>query len=427
MRQPLTGTDFHQCVVHDLIRRRGGAGNWGQVRVRLATPLADPAPLARAWRRLGEQVWTLGAEVRSTLRGAHWSVRGPARLELETGSGLAALAGAHLRDRLDDRRVRFRLGCAASASDPGLVLTWDHRLCDARGALGLLAALPRLAAGGKLGERWWRPDYRTGGAVPASTVARLRLARGAVELMRPHRLARIWKPHRNPANPAAPLIHASLALGPEATERADRRSRAASGRFGETCFLLACVAAALEESGGSGGDPLFPFAMDQRPPRGGPLAANLHAFAMVRLTEGLARRDLGTAARHLADGYRAWLAAEGEAKMTAVMDFAPLVGLRLSRLQIGNFRAGLFASCLTANVGAVGLPDEFFGATVVGAEFVAAVPGSPGLGILFHRDRRGLCCDVIAAGRLARTMPPAALAERIRHQLVERPFPGAPA
>jgi hypothetical protein len=175
-----------------------------------------------------------------------------------------------------------------------------------------------------------------------------------------------------------------------------------------------------------GGDPLFPFAMDLRPPQGGPLVANRHAFAMLRLPEGLARRDLGAAARHLNDSYRAWIAAEGEAKMTAVMDFAPLAGLRLSRSQIGNFRSGLFASCLTANVGVVNLPGEFFGAAVVGAEFVAAVPGSPGLGILFHRDRRGLCLAVIMAGRLGRTMPPAALAERIRYQLVERTFPGAP-
>lgn len=425
MRLRLSGTDYFHQVLHRVIVDHGGAGNLGQIRIRLSTS-PDAGLLARAWRSAGEQAWTLGAHLRASLRGPHWIVRGPARLELEHGGSLDRLAVEHLRDGLPERGPRARLGCSMG-SQPGIVLTWDHRLSDARGAMGLVSSLPSLADGGRLRDAWWRPGHRDMPGMPATAAARGLLARGAIDHLRPHRLARLWRPAAPPANPAAPLAHVSMVLDTVETARVTGRQLAASGRMSETPFLLACLAAGLEDLGGIGGDVLFPLAVDCRPRLGAPIIANCHSFIFLRVPAGLASRDLGEASRFLKDAYRAWVAADMTTKMSASLGFFPYIGVRMARAQLGYFKAGVAASCLVANTGPTVLPDSLFGIDVLGVDHVAAVPGMPGLAALFHRDRRGLGVDLIAAGDAARAVPPPALAQRLRHHLLERAFAGAPA
>src|SRR4051812_26044363 len=86
MRLPLSGIDFFHHVIHRMIRRHGGAGNHGQLRLRLASP-PDAARVDAAWRRAGTCAWTIGARLRTSLRGPQWIVREPARLALEVGDG----------------------------------------------------------------------------------------------------------------------------------------------------------------------------------------------------------------------------------------------------------------------------------------------------------------------------------------------------
>lgn len=424
MRLPLSGIDWFHHLVHRMVTDHGGGGNLGQACVRLSRP-ADAAALARAWSRVGHDAWTAGARLRTGLRGPAWIVRGPARLQLERGGSVRSVADAHLREGLPEDGPRLRLASAEQADDAGLVLTWDHRLCDARGVFALLAALPGLADGGRLRDRWWQPRHRQGVALPATAAERGRLARGSIETLKPHRLARLWRPRAEPGNAASPLARVSLVLGTEETAAADRRQATLTGRFGETAWLLACLAAALEDVGGIGGDLLFPFAVDARPRSGGPILANCHSFIFLRVPEGLASRDLAAAAKHLKDAHKAWVGADMTLKMSSAMSFFQLFGERVARMQISNFRAGVAASCCVANAGVTTLPESLFGARVLGIDHAATVPGMPGIGALFHRDARGLGCDLMAAGAVARSVPPERVAERLRWHLVERPLGAA--
>ncbi|MBA2481378.1 MAG: hypothetical protein H0V44_12010 [Planctomycetes bacterium] len=422
MRVRLSGADYFHHLLHRINQDHGGSGNCGQLRLRLERPLADPRGLEAAWHAAGQQAWTLGATYRSSLRGPYWRVRGPADLRLDISDATTdALGDAHLRAGLSDVGSRMRLAYAA-ATQPGVVLTWDHRLSDARGVIALLDALPRLAAGGRLGDRWWSPGHREPAGQPATLAARGVHARGSVEHIRGHRLVRLWRPGVPADNPAAPLRRASMVMDPA---RVESRQRAATGRLSETPFLLAAVAAALEDIGGIGGDLLFPLAVDGRPRTGGAMLANQHSFLFLRVPEGLATRDLVLAARHLKDAHRQWVAADVTTKMSAALSFFPIVGERLARAELGNRGGGLAASCLVANTGAIALPETWFGSRVAGVDLVASVPGRPGLAVLFHRDRRGLVCDVIAAGAVPRLIPPEKLAQCIAFQLTGRVLPQA--
>jgi hypothetical protein len=361
-------------------------------------------------------------------------MHGPADCSVAVGGALTPLAEAGLRRGLDgDRGEWMRLACATATAEPGLVLTWNHRLCDARGAMGVIAALSEISADGSPRERWWRSDYRAAGPLPTSAAARGQLARGTLALLDP--LCR--GPWLRPAvdssrgkNPAAPIRRYGMILDAEVTARFDARQRAATGRFGETPFVLAAVAAALEAAYGIGADLLFPLAVDTRAEHADGerrLLSNCHGFMLLRLAAGLASRDLGEAGRALKEGHRRWLAADGFTKMSASLSWFPLLGYRLARAELGFHRAGIAASCLVANTGRTLVPERLFGAGVLGVDHAASLPGTPGLGVLVHRDRRGLGLDVIATGAVARRLPPERFAALIAEQLLERPFAGAPA
>ena len=425
MRIPCSGVDYFHHVLHRMIQDHGGPGNHGQVRLELDCAL-DDARLDSAWRSLGRQAWILAAQLRLGLRGAWWQVRGPAQLELERGEDLAQLAQEQLRGGLPEAGPRLRLGYArASAAGPaGVVLTWDHRLCDARAALGVLSRLSQLADGQSLRDPWWRPGQRHIAGLPPTRAAQGALARQSVQHLKPHRYATLWRPQVPAGNPAAPVEVLQLAFSAAETASVDQRQVTASGRFSETPFLLAALSASLEEVGGVHGDVLFPVAIDARPRQGGPLLANCHSFLFLRLQAGVATRDLTVAARALKEAHRYWVAQEMSLKMAAAMEFFPLVGERIARAQLGYFRAGVAASCLVANTGQSSAPSELFGAQVTGIRHAATVPGMPGLAALFHRQGRRLCCDLIAAGAVRQALPLARLRERLRYQLLERPLQG---
>jgi hypothetical protein len=427
--QSLGPADVFAAILDRLIRREGGAGNFGQLRVRLHGPL-DAAALDAAWRRLGEEAWPLGARLSRGLRGLRLAVPGPVPLRLERGGDLAATAATHLRHGTG--RALARLALIDHPEAPALVFTWHHGLCDARAALGLLAALPALAGGGRLGERWWEDGYRSVPGLPATARARGQQAQEALALLRPHRLVRLCRPLqrrgrlRSPANPAAPVLTHHLALGAEATAAMQARQRQASGRMAETPFLMACVAAALEAACGVGGDVLLPLAVDLREPGQARLLANCHGYCFLRVPAGLATADLAAASQHLKQAHRDWTAADGLLKLSSSMSWFRFVPQRLAQAQLGNHGPGVWASCVVANSGASQLPEPYFGARVLGIDHAAVIPGTPGLGALFHRDARGLVVDTLASGRVARVLPPARFAELIRWQLLERPL-AAPA
>ena len=430
MRQRLSASDVFHRVVDQLVRRDGGAGNIGQLRLRLRLPLGDAAvaDLARAWTAAGAEAWILGARTGAGLRGAFWRVGGPARLRLETpGAALGAVADAHLTSGLDATRGELvRLGYADDLDDPGVVLTWNHQCADARGMQGLLAALPRLARGERLGQRWWEGAYRRDAEVPSDPATRGRSARAVVDMLRPLRKRTMLRATGAQRNAALPLRCARVALGDVDTTLCDARQRAATGRFSENPFLLACVAAALEATCGVGGDLLFPFAVDQRQLPDERLLANCHGFLMLGLAAGLATSDLGEAGRALKLAQRTWVGNGSTVKLLSAISWFPWTGGWFPRFQLGFARSGLAASCLVSNAGRTLLPERWFGGEVQGVDHAVALPGNPGLAVLFHRDARGLGYDVVVSGRLGERLPPERFAQALRHQLLTRPFPGAP-
>ena len=167
---------------------------------------------------------------------------------------------------------------------------------------------------------------------------------------------------------------------------------------------------------------VFPLAVDERAPGSSRCLANAHGFLFLSVDADLARRDLAAAARHLRDAHRAWVAAEGNRKLLAALSWLPLVGSRMARFQLGFGKPGLHASACVANTGMTMLGETWFGARVRGVDHTIAVPGHPGVAVLFHRDARGLGFDTMLTGALARRLPPEILAERIRFHLCERPL-----
>lgn len=405
MRQRLSASDAFHHVVDGVIRRSGGPGNLGQLRIHLDSGY-DRVAIAVAWAALGRELRLARAPVR------RWCFQVPRSAVLAAVDDIRSLAAAGQADLraglASDEHLRLRL-----AAD-GVVVTWRHTVADARGIQGLLAALPH-----GVREPWRDPGYRADAELPPTAALRGQAARGAVALLKPLRLRPLLRLAGMRGNHGAPLVCVHLALG-AATTTVDERVRASVGRFGETAFLLAAVAGALAERGD--GQIVFPLAADTRRPGESRLLANAHSFLFLAVDAGLARSDLSATARHLRDAHKAWIAADGSTKLLASLSWLPLLGERIARYQLGFGRPGLLASACVANSGRALLGETWFGASVRGIDHVAAVPGHPGLAVLFHRDGRGLCVDVVVAGRLARRCPAAHLAERIRWHLVERPL-----
>lgn len=406
---------FHALVDHG-IRQAGGPGALGQLVLRCAPP-PDAQMLTAALARLGADAWILGARCRWTWRGVRWQVRGPATIPIETGDDLDHLSQIHLHRALP-AGCALRIGHAPG----GLALTWDHRLLDARAAMGILEALPALAAGARLTDTWWADGYREHPELPPTAAARGKLARGLLPLIRAARLATLWRPTHGPAaGPAAgPLLIHDLRLDAAETAALDARIRTAAGRFGETAFLLAALAAALEQVGGQRGDLLFPLAVDARTPGSTRRLANCHGFSLLLLPRGLATTDLTAATGALKAAQRAWLAADGIRAMTSSLTFFPLLGRRMARAQLGNFKPGLSASCLIANTAMARLPTQWFGTTLLGIDHRVSLPHAPGLAVIFSRDARGAGATIIATEAVAADIAPATLAHALRHQLLER-------
>jgi hypothetical protein len=419
MRQPLGPADIFADLLDGIIRHEGGSGNLGQLRIRLDGTV-DGDALAYAWSALGREAWTLGARFRRGLRGAMLHTSGPVTLGLEHAPRLDDIATMHLRTGTGATMVRLAL------APDGAVLTWDHRLCDARAAAGILAALPTLATGKHLGERWWSPDYRWVPGVPRTARLRGPLAQQAMPLLKPHRLVRLWRPlaprQRSPANPAVPVATHTTTLGLLGTADYAARQRKTTGRMAETPFLLACVAAALEAARGVDGDVLMPLTVDLREGGEKRLLANCHGYCFLRVPAGLASTDLVAAANHLKQAHREWVGADGLVKLSASMSWFGHVPRRIAVGELGNHHAGVWASCVVANAGATPLGETWFGARVLGVDHAACIPGSPGIGVLFHRDARGLGFATIATGRVIETIPPQHFADLLRWQLMERPL-----
>lgn len=419
MRQALGPADIFADLLDGIIRHEGGSGNIGQLKVRLDGTV-DVTALARGWRALGQQAWTLGACFRRGLRGATLHTAGPVDLDVEHATRIDDIATTHLAQGTGALAMRLAL------AEDGVVLTWDHRLCDARGAGGILAALSTLADGKRLEEAWWTPDYRWVPGVPRAARLRGPLAQQAMPLLIPHRLVQLWRPlaqrQRSPANRAAPLVTHTTTLGVLGTADYASRQRQATGRMAETPFLLACVAAALETARGIDGDVLMPLTVDLREGGEKRLLANCHGYCFLRLPAGLATKDLVAAANHLKQAHREWVAADGLVKLSASMSWFGHLPRRLARAQLGNHRAGVWASCVVANAGATPLGETWFGARVLGVDHAACIPGTPGIGVLFHRDARGLGFSTLAAGRVIGEIPPQRFADLLRWQLMERPL-----
>ena len=418
----LSASDIFHRSLDRQIRRDGGPGNLGQLHVR-GDRAVEIVALRAAWQAAVAEAPILAARIVGGLRGPHWQV--PARAEIEVQIVSAPLAELAQRELRAGSSGLIRLAVSTHERSPGVVLTWNHQLCDARGAQGLLAALPRLALGGRLGESWSEPAYRHDLELPRTVAARGRMAQAAMRLLRPLGRHAPLRPGGRTRNAAAPVRVHHQVIEPAITARIDARAQAAVGRFGETPFLLAAVAGALT-SGGDSGDLLFPLAVDLRRPGETHLFANRHGFLMLPLSGALARQDLAAAARAMKAAHRTWLAADGITKLLAAISWFPYAGEWFTRYQLGGGRAGLAASCLVANTGKTLLSGSWFGAEVLGLDHVAVPPGQPGVAVLFHRDGRGLCLDVVVTGALGRRLPPARLAESVVQQLVERPFEGAP-
>lgn len=422
MRIPLSASDVFHRSLDQQIRRDGGPGNLGQLCLRTDRPVQIEA-LRAAWRTLAAQAPILGARIAGGVRGPRWLV--PASIDLDLHCAGAPLDEVAQRELRAGAEELIRLAASTHAGSPGVVLTWNHQLCDVRGVQGIIVALPRLARGEALGEAWSAPDYRHDVEVPRVPAQRGRLAQGAMRLLRVLGRRDLARPAGRTRNAAAPVRVHHRVLGHTLTAQVDARAKAVVGRFGETPFLIAAVAGALAAAGVEG-DMLFPLAVDLRRPGETRLFANRHGFLMLPLAGAVVRQDLGAAALAVKAAHRDWLAADGVTKLLAAISWFPYAGPWFSRYQLGGGRSGLAASCLAANSGRSPLAGDWFGAVITGIDHVAVPPGQPGVAVLFHRDERGLCLDVVVTGALGRRLPPERLADAVVHQLVERPCAAAP-
>ena len=418
---PASGADVFHHLVDRGIRRTGGPGSHGQLIIR-SNPVPEIQTLACALRRLGRQAPLLRARWIGDLRGPRWRFAHPAptlrtELRVECGSDLDVLAAQHLqRGFIDDWLIRF------GHAPEGIVVTWDHRLIDARGVMGLIDFLPRLAAGERLNEAWWQVGYRDPSDLPPTYAGRGRLARSLLPLIRQQRLAHIWRPiSTEPVHRTSPgcYVVVDLALGAETTVL-DARIRATTGRFGETAFLLAALAGALETCGGMAGDLLFPLAVDIRAAGQARLMSNHHGFSMLLVPKGSATESLGEAAQHIKAAQRTWLAGDGVRAMAASLSYFHYLGARRGQFEIGNRRSGVWASCLVANTGQARMSANWFGGAITAIDHRITVPDQPGLAAIFSRDARGAGVTLIATTAVAQSLDLSAVMEALRYQLIER-------
>ena len=424
---PASGADVFHHLVDRGIRRSGRPGSHGQLIIR-SNPGPEPQALACALRRLGRQAPLLRARWIGDLRGPRWRFAHAAaplmpELLLEYGTELDQLAAQHLRSGLVDGWL-IRFGHAPE----GIVVTWDHRLIDARGVMGLIDHLPRLAAGNRLDEAWWQPGYRDPPDLPPTHAGRGRLARSLLPLIRHQRLARIWKPRpalTSGPTSSGPYVVLDLSLGAK-TAVLDARIRATTGRFGETAFLLAALAGALEACGGIAGDLLFPLAVDIRAAGQARLLSNHHGFSMLLVPEGSATADLGVAAQQIKAAQRAWLVGDGVRAMAASLSYFHYLGARRGQFEIGNRTSGVWASCLVANTGQSRMSEDWFGGAVTAIGHRITVPDQPGLAAIFSRDARGAGVALIATAAVAQALDLSAVLVALRHQLIERELSAVP-
>ncbi|GDY12134.1 hypothetical protein LBMAG53_10120 [Planctomycetota bacterium] len=438
-QQPGPG-DVFAAILDRIIREDGGCGNVGVLVVHLAQEPdqagldragLDRAGLDRGLCALGRAAWPLAAIAVPGLRGLRLRLRGPLALRSESAGDLGLADPAAARRYLLEHGPGPN-GFRVVVCDQAVVVAWNHLACDARGALAVLEALPTLDRT-RWSEPWWHAGYRDQPGLPAGLAVRGRLASTLMPLLKPHRLVRLWKPlHQpsprgasrppSPANRARALSASTLALGRDATAAAQSRVRATVGRMGESAFLFAALAAALESSQPGGGDLLLPLALDLRPPGERRMLANCHGYAFVRVPAGLASQDLAAAARTIQEQQRAWLAAQGCERMGAGLGFFGFLPQVAVQAELGFGGPGVHASCFTASTGKSALSGRWFGASITGIDHAVVPTGCPGLAVLFHHDPRGLVIDVVAADRVSASIPPADLAERIRWQIVERPL-----
>ncbi|MDA3960347.1 MAG: hypothetical protein PF961_06130 [Planctomycetota bacterium] len=400
---PLEAGDAFAVTLDGLIRRGGGAGNCGQLRVHCGQD-PDRQLVSERVARLHAACPLLSARLAGGLRGPRWWVPQQAAAPVWSGADAADSADAHMA-QLDPSRGR---NLCWSIEGRELILTWHHALCDARGAMALLTGLEQLGL-----DAWWQRSV-TGCA--QSAAERGRQARRAVDLLRPHRARRLWQAPGAGAWAPEPMQRCHVSLGGEgdAILAAGRRL---VGRLAETPFLLACLAAALEDCTGVGGDFLFPLAVDLRTPAAPAPIANAHGFAFVAVDAGLATLSVESAARALKAQMRAWARADGERVLLASLSWFPRLPQALVRRELGLGGPGIAASCLVANTGLSRVPDRLAGATVTGIDHLLMVPARPGLAVLFRRDGRGLGFDVMASAAVHQQLPVSRVAAALQARL----------
>lgn len=326
-----------------------------------------------------------------------------------TGEPIDAASRADLYRPWPATSAGLRLTLVDAPQDPGVILTWQHMLADARGIQELLAALPdgSLPPPEDPAARW---------CGPRTWAQRGRLAQRVLPLLRPLRSTAHWRPAQTGA--PQPLVWQHLHFDAAQTSQIDAHQRRLTGRFQTTAFQLAILAHTLARLRPAATRFRFPLAVDLRHSTS-PWLANAHGLMMLACTEDPDQPD--RTSRELARAQKAWLAAEGPEAFLAAASFLPWVPEPLWRRELGERRSGVAGSCICACPGTSPFGPTWAGRHILAVEHLATIPAEPGLAVLFHRYQDRQSISLIATPSVARSLPLADLAEGLRRRFLPTP------
>jgi hypothetical protein len=396
----LSGSDWLMGVLDAHLRRTSGTGSHSTLVIELSDKL-PPSRLAERLERIYGAVPELAGRIRRDLLNLapYWA---PARnsqpppvASHETGDeqALHDVLAARLNEPLSGKDQHLAFTVLHGAAGNRLLLTFDHRLLDARGAEtflellgerppdGLTAALARIKRTDSPHLCDWQEQFAAGREVQRRLIAlSLQESQGFVP---PFRAAAPDQPQRK-------LRFSHRPFSPEAgTALAEQAERAGAGLL-EMPFLLALTLTALHRAAGAASARyLVPVPVDLRP-RGRErerMLFNHLAFLFFGCEMHAADTPAMVLPRILAE-YFDQVAGDFPAKFADALRPARIFPVGLLQPLLALPAQGRLASLAFAHVGDGGTAAaDILGVPIQRVWHLPRIPTPPGLGVFFSRWR----------------------------------------
>ena len=395
-RYYLSGMDWIIGALNDYMLSTGAAGNHSSLIITLAGHIPERIITSRIIEALTEIPLLSGRLKRDFANLAPFWKPGKAGGErgavletvpAESDAELSEILAERLNRRFqkDDEHIAFLL--VRKSDHDVLIMTFDHRILDARGAesfLHLLAdggleSVGRIKTTDAPELREWSAKFAAGREIQREII-RMSKLNGCRAFMD----GRVGRLANRPE-----LKTAFQALTESETSKFDTVSERIAGYMMETVYLLAVSALTLYKLGGSREREWFfvPVPIDLRGRGGDPLRETLfnHFSFLFFHIEITPDSTVVTLACDIRRQLLARIAEEFPEKMADASRLGRIFPFWLNRRFMRLPFDGKMASFVFANVGDSDAPDDVCGVKVDVLLHMPRIPSPPGLGVFFNR------------------------------------------